>query len=305
MFMSKLHIITLALGVIGFAGCSSTFETTCAVDPLPDLTGIILHEVKFQTNNFAEIVSILSEEIHEQHPNRLPVRFQLAADKSRKKGEWTPIAPGYGVLIPDKRGDKQSPSLATGGDTDAITAPKNTGPSITFSASGCSLLFTLNFLESCEVIEWWSKGNTIVIDSGDPIYQSPFKAYEDPQVQAVLSNVFATLISNPGARRMADDYACGFNAKQTTQRIRPETNSLPRGFVMPMGLLHTLPSTDGDLVSGDLYVSVHRYLVKGQHARKVVLFVTGRNVMGGGWCTFLVTQTAAGWQTEYKGCFDP
>lgn len=303
--MKKWHIITLGLGALGFAGCNGTAETTRAVDPLPDLSGIILHEVKFQTNNFAEIVSILSEKIHEQYPNRIPVRLQLAADKTRRKGEWTPVAPGYGVFIPDNAGNKQSPSEETGGDTDAVTTPKNTGSSITFSASGYSLLRTLNFLESCEVIEWWTKGNTIVIDSGDPIYQSSFKAYEDPQVKTVLSNVFATLISNPEARRMADDYACGFNAKKTTQRIRPETNSLPRGFVMPMGFMNTLPSSAGDLVSGDLYVSVHRYLIKGQHVRKVILFVTGRNVMGGGWCTFLATQTAAGWQTEYKGYFDP
>lgn len=303
--MNKWHIITLVLGALGFAGCSSTPENTRAENLLPDLSGIILPEVKFQENNAAEIVSILSEKIHEQYPNRMPVRFQLAADKTRRKGGWTPVAPGYGVFIPDNGGIKKSPSEEAGCGTDPVAATNNTGPSITFSAYGHTLLYTLNFLESCEVIEWWTEGNTIVIDSGDPIYQSPFKAYEDSQVQAVLSNVFVTLISNPEARGMADDYACGFNTKKTTQRIRPETNSLPRGFVMPMDLLPALPSTAGDLVSGDLYVSVHRYLVKGQHARKVVLFVTGRHVMGGGWCTFLVTQTAAGWQTEYKGYFDP
>jgi len=282
---TSCHIF-VTLCALCLSGCRSTH-----VEPRPkkshDLNAIVLPQISFHSNSISEIVQFLSQQIRAKYPDS-PIEFQLGAGKAREKGQWTQAATGYCVFMPDDQTNTEF------------------GCRVTFNAEDISLYETLRILSSVAMLDWWTEGNTIVVDSDDPVFQAPIRRY-DAQARAVLDTVLAHLVSDPEAKRTVDMYLGSFRDEGAAplKRLRLQADAFPENYTPSLDSVPSLPASGDDLLVGDLFVSVHRYLPRGEHGRKVVLFITAAGIGGGGWVTYIADNTSGTWQLEHRGCYDP
>jgi len=147
----------------------------------------------------------------------------------------------------------------------------------------------------------------VVIGDGERVFQTPIRRY-DAHAHDLLVHVLHHLLSDPDAKRDMSSYLFDpeSDAKPPLRRLLFETTTFPKGFKFAASEVFVVMTSNlSDRQIGDLTISVHRYLDRGADSKQVVLFITGPNVLGGGWFNYIASRDGNNWNLKYRGCYDP
>ena len=267
------------------AGCASFHGASH--NATPDLDGIILDEISWQSSTVQEVFADIGRQCARKYPD-VSLGFEARLSGDRERNTWSEYAPNYFVFLPS--GDKNCYA-----------------PQISLRAKDISLRDALSLICMTSGLTYWTEGSVVVVGVGSPVFQAPILRY-DPVASNLLTQALCHLLSDPDAYRDLSSYLVdpSSDEKPPLRRLLLNTASFPKHFTFAVPNVSAIMTTDlHHPETGDLTVSVHRYLERGTRKKMIVFFVTGRNVMGGGWFTYYAIRTDVKWTLQYAGFYDP
>lgn len=267
------------------SGCIAVRDSVQSVPP--DLGAIILKKISWQTNTIQEAVADIATQCARNYPDR-PIRFEVRLGGGREKNKWTEAGPNYFVFIPEDENANQTSRIS-------------------FRARDITLVETLRFMSQIAFLDWWTEGHTVVFGHGNPVFQAPMRRY-DANANDLLIQVLHHLLSDADARRDLSSYLFDpeSDEKSPLRRVLLQTTTFPKAFKLEVPEPSVVMTDDfSNRQIGDLTISVHRFLDRGLKSKQVVLFITGPNISGGGWFTYIATRDRNKWNLKYRGCNDP
>jgi hypothetical protein len=186
----------------------------------------------------------------------------------------------------------------------------HTSPELKFrlSVPAITVAEVLSVVSDNSKWNWWTYRDEVIIEPSVPMFQPSLLSYDAPGAGDALKVVLAHLFSDTHALSDARMYLgdLGQGKSPVLRRIVLPQSSLPDGFIPPdVGVPFEICEKHHDLVTGELFVRVHRVLPRGPDGFRVDLFVTGAGSIGGGWFTYTLTKFDELWKPKYCGFYDP
>lgn len=282
--INRLTLLILLLPAL-LAGC--IFIHRSSQNAPPDFDGIILAEISWHSNTVQEVFADIGRQCARKYPDT-KLGFEVRLASEWEKNNWSKVSPNYFVFRP-------------GGDKDCYD------PKISLQGKDISLGDALSLICMVAGLTYWTEGSVVVIGVASPVFQAPMLKY-DSVASNLLTLALCHLLSDPDANRDLSMYQFdpSSDEKPPLRRLLLDTRSFPKHFTFAIPNVSAVMTNDLSRPEiGDLTVSVHRYLDRGARMKKIVFFVTGPNVMGGGWFTCFATRTDDKWKLEYDGYYDP
>lgn len=249
----------------------------------------VLTNLDIMVVSVTNLSETLQSEYTRQYPKGPPLKFMVYRQNSFTPSDWTELGPNYYVLAVS---NDISPNFLR----------------CRFREHTFTVARVLSVVSELSEWNWWTYRDSVIIEPNSPMFQPSLRFYDAPAAQTALTVVLTHLFSDTNALADARKYLGDFGEGEAPdlRRILMPRSSLPEDFSPPsVGAPFVLLDKEADLDMGDLFCRVHRFLPRGQNEYRVDLFVTGANILGGGWFTYTLRKDGNRWSPKYHGFSDP